>query len=221
MERAIAGSRLLSSATHGKQLFFHLDRGFLGIHLGMTGKLAAESRDFQPDKHDHLVFVQATRTLVFSDPRLFGRVLFHADKTPPAWWTDRSPDLLSKDFTVSALRDFLARRKNSPVKAVLLMQERFPGIGNWMADEILWRARILPSRRAGTLRDDANLLWKTVRAVCREALHIIGRDFSDPPDTWLFNHRWENGGACPRCGIDLKRATVGGRTSCWCPRCQR
>lgn len=221
-EKSLTGARLRSSTAHGKQMLFRFDRAALGLHLGMTGKLTVEPPDFVPGKHDHLVLFQKSHALVFTDFRLFGRVLFHAGPDEPEWWTARPPDLLSPEFTKTAMADFLTRRKGAPLKAVLLMQERFPGVGNWMADEILWRARLLPAKRSGTLREqDVNILWKETREVCRQALRIIGTDFSDPPDTWLFPHRWAKGGTCPRCGLDLHRAEVGGRTTCWCAVCQK
>lgn len=221
-EKSLTGARLRSSSAHGKQMLFRFDRASLGLHLGMTGKLSVEPPDFVPGKHDHLVLFQKAHALVFTDFRLFGRVLFQAGPAEPDWWTTRPPDLLSPAFTKTALADFFTRRKGAPLKAVLLMQERFPGVGNWMADEILWRARLLPSKRCGTLHEqDVNILWKETREVCRQALRVIGTDFADPPDSWLFPHRWEKGGACPRCGLDLHRATVGGRTTCWCAHCQR
>src|SRR5271156_2987172 len=96
------------------------------------------------------------------------------------------PDLLSPAFTVQLLGGFLKRRARAPLKAVLLMQERFPGIGNWMADEILWRAAIHPKQPAGSLKtSQTKALYREIRTVCREALRIIGRDWSDPPDSWL------------------------------------
>src|SRR5437588_764248 len=101
------------------------------------------------------------------------------------------------------------------------MQECFPGIGNWMADEILWRARIHPKIAAGKLNAARRVsLFREIRFVCREAMRIIGHDFSDPPKSWLFPHRWEKGGDCPRCKNSLRHATIGGRTACWCPTCQ-
>jgi formamidopyrimidine-DNA glycosylase len=220
-ERALTGAKLRSSEAHGKQMFFRFNRASLGIHLGMTGKLLVAPPDFSPGKHDHLALFQKAQALVFSDFRLFGRVLFHEGAEEPRWWSDRPPDILSSAFTKAALAAFFARRKGVPVKAALLMQERFPGVGNWMADEILWRARILPSKRCGTLSEQiVNILWKETREVCRQALRIIGKDFADPPDSWLFSHRWGKGGECPRCGLVLRRAQVGGRTTCWCQRCQ-
>jgi formamidopyrimidine-DNA glycosylase len=59
-----------------------------------------------------------------------------------------------------------------------------------------------------------------IREVCTDALRVIGKDWSDPPDTWLFNHRWEKGGRCPRTRGPLLHATIGGRTTCWSPRRQ-
>lgn len=219
MQKTLTGSRLRDSEARGKQMLFRFDRATLGLHLGMTGELRLEPAGFCPGKHDHLVMFQKERTLVFADPRQFGRVIFQPGRTDPAWWTALPPDVLSKEFSQVALTAFLVRRKAAPLKAVLLMQERFPGVGNWMADEILWRARLHPATRVGKV-SDPGALWKTIRTVCRDALRVIGTDWNDPPDDWLFPHRWQDGGFCPRCGGDLRRDPVGGRTTCWCPRCQ-
>ena len=227
---ALTGAVLERSECRGKQMLFVARPGkghaanhaWLGLHLGMTGELRVEPPDFPPSRHDHLVLLQAERSLVFTDPRLFGRVRFSEGPTAPDWWTELPPDLLSDAFTVPALADFLRRRPRAPLKAVLLMQERFPGIGNWMADEILWRTAIHPKQPAGSL-DAARVktLYREIRAVCRNALRVIGADWSDPPATWLFPHRWEKGGTCPRTGAKLQHATIGGRTTCWSPARQK
>ena len=60
-------------------------------------------------------------------------------------------------------------------------------------------------------------LHATLREVCADALEVIGKDWSDPPEAWLFNHRWQDGGRCPRSRRPLVRAEVGGRTTCWSP----
>jgi formamidopyrimidine-DNA glycosylase len=222
----LTGSKLLHSETHGKQMLFQFSRGgWLGIHLGMTGKLRTEkfsrAEKFAPAKHDHLALLQKERALVFSDPRQFGRVLFHFSEEAPAWWSDLPPQLLSEQFTVKHLNDFLRRHGKTPIKAVLLMQEAFPGIGNWMADEILWRSKMHPSIQAREIVGKAvSVLMESIRFVAKEALEKIGHDFSDPPKTWLFQHRWRKGGICPRCKSGLKHTVVGGRTTCWCPKCQ-
>ena len=218
----LPGQRLLDSQARGKQMLFHFSNDlWLGIHLGMSGELRREEGPEQtPRKHDHLILCQADRALVFEDKRHFGRVRLHQGAEPPAWWNSLAPSVLSEEFTFERTTAFLGRRRRTPVKAVLLMQEHFPGVGNWMADEILWRAGTHPATPAGSL-DEAQTrrLWEQVRWVSRTAVRIISDDWTYPPD-WLFTHRWEAGGKCPRCQTALDRATIGGRTTCWCPACQ-
>ena len=225
--RHLTGATLLSSQAAAKQMLFRFSNdGWLGIHLGMTGELGIQSAGYTPQKHDHLVLVQKNQSLVFSDFRMFGRVQFSVGPTAPAWWTDIAPPVLSTLFTVEAVTSFLHRRARTSIKAVMLMQERFPGIGNWMADEILWRAAIHPKRLAGSLNTgEIKSLHRETRWVAAHALRIIGAaktvTFPDPPKTWLFRHRWENGGKCPKTGALLIRETVGGRTTCWSPARQK
>lgn len=223
LQDALKGATLRSARTHGKQMLFGLSRGnWLGIHLGMTGQLRLEPADFVPGKHDHLVLFQARHTCVFSDPRHFGRIRFDQCKQEPDWWRSLPPEPHSPAFTIDRLAAFLQRRTKAPLKAVLLMQECFPGIGNWMADEILWQTHLHPLLPAGKITPaQVTLLHKNISSICRLALDIIGTDWSDPPDSWLFNHRWNNGRNCPRCYSQLLRRPIGGRTTCFCPTCQR
>ncbi|MEM9226983.1 MAG: DNA-formamidopyrimidine glycosylase family protein [Verrucomicrobiota bacterium] len=223
LETALSGATFKSAQSHGKQILYGFSGGnWLGVHLGMTGKLFNEPTPYAPDKHDHLVLEQQGRVLVFCDPRLFGRIRFDRGKKPPAWWVAQPPSLLSDAFTLEEMRAFLLRRKRAPIKAVLLMQERFPGIGNWMADEILWRAGIHPAAEAGSLsKPRSKRLYEAVREVCRDAMEVIGTDWNDPPDSWLFNHRWVDGGRCPKTNKPLVRDQIGGRTTCFSPSRQR
>jgi formamidopyrimidine-DNA glycosylase len=203
-------------------LFRFSGGNWLGVHLGMTGRLRIEEKDFIPAKHDHLVLFQKTQALVLADARLFGRVRFHQGAQPPAWWTDLPPAVTSPEFTGELVRDFLRKRARLAVKAALLVQTRFPGIGNWMADEILWQAKIDPRKLCGTLtKARADVLWRETRKVCQAAMETVGADFSDPPAGWFYHVRWKATGRCPRCQTKLKTATVGGRTTRWCPKCQR
>ncbi len=218
----LVGAQLLGSEARAKQMLFRFSRGlWIGVHLGMTGKIHVAPRDFSPGRHDHLVLFQPTQTLVFNDPRMFGRVRFHEDAAPPSWWSSLPPAVSSPEFTEELVREFLRRRTRLAVKAALMVQERFPGVGNWMADEILWRARIDPRRTCGTLGRRAGLLWRETREVCRVAMETVAVDFSDPPADWFYHVRWRAGGECPRCGAELKTDTIGGRTTRWCGRCQR
>ncbi len=223
LEHQLVRQRLLRSVARGKQmLFVFSSENWLGIHLGMSGNLRAEPTGFEPGKHDHLVLEQKLQTLVFRDARQFGRVRFHHGKKAPEWWTESAPEIHSPEFTKRIMGEFVSRHSRAPIKAVLLLQSGFPGIGNWMADEVLWRAQVAPWRKAGALNtQELVLLWRMVRFISRASLRTIGRDNSDPPGDWLLHERWKDSGKCPRHGTKLRRATIGGRTTAWCPRCQR
>jgi formamidopyrimidine-DNA glycosylase len=223
IEKTLRGKKLLGSETRGKQIAFQFSKcAWLGLHLGMSGKLRVEAAGFAPRKHDHLALFQKPRTLVFSDPRMFGRVRFHVGNEMPDWWTSLPSAVTSREFTVARLRQILQRRRRTPLKALLLMQEFFPGVGNWMADEALWQARLHPRIAAGALDEAAERsLWRVLRSVCRVALKTIGVDWSDPPADWLIHQRWKRTGRCPTHATRLKHATVGGRTTAWCSRCQK
>lgn len=224
---ALPGAVLAGSEAHGKQLMFFLrssggQRAWLGLHMGMTGKLGTAPADYHPDRHDHLVLFQNEQALVFADFRQFGRVRFGVGEESPEWWRELPPPVLSPRFTAKRLEAFLERKRRAPIKSLLLMQEAFPGIGNWMADEILWRAEIRPDRLAGDLAgEERRRVWREARAVARGALKTVGVDFRDPPKDWLFHARWKKGGTCPRTGQPLDRTTVGGRTTCWSPALQK
>jgi formamidopyrimidine-DNA glycosylase len=222
MQRDLPGAKLTASEARGKQMAFRFSRGiWIAIHLGMTGKLRIEPPDFVAGKHDHLVLRQKRHALVFSDPRLFGRVMYFRGRGQPAWWSSISPALTSSAFTREVLRDALQRHRKLPMKAMLLLQKHFPGVGNWMADEILWRAKIHPRELTGEIKGTRlNELWRSIRYVCLGAMKHVSEDFSDPPHGWFFHERWGRNGKCPRDGVPLKRDTIGGRTTAWCPKCQ-
>ncbi|MGH8091923.1 MAG: Fpg/Nei family DNA glycosylase [Chthoniobacterales bacterium] len=223
LEQRLVKQRLLRSAARGKQMLFVFSGdNWLGIHLGMSGNLRVEPAGFEPGKHDHLVLEQAAKALVLRDARQFGRVRFHHGKMAPDWWQGSAPEIHSPKFSKNAMNEFVRRHARAPIKAVLLLQSGFPGIGNWMADEILWRARVPPWRKAGELKTKRlAILWRTIRFVSRASLRTIGSDNMDPPKGWLLHERWRDDGKCPRHGTKLRRATSGGRTTAWCPRCQR
>jgi len=231
LRRAVKSRRFADSEARAKQMLFRFGQeAWVGVHLGMSGELRVEPPDYTPRKHDHLVLTTARQTLVFTDPRMFGRVQFHRGAEPPAWWTKIAPAITSDAFTVEAVAAFLRRRARAPIKAVMLMQERFPGVGNWMADEILWRAAIHPARPAGSLSAaEVKTLWRECRRVCQLALDTIAGkgDYLPPnlnahiPKSWLFWHRWEDGGRCPKTKRPLLRKAIGGRTTCWSPARQK
>jgi formamidopyrimidine-DNA glycosylase len=235
LRRRLVGEKFLSSQARGKRMLFKFSgdnpeiigaceniRSWLGIHLGMTGRIRVESGNFHPHKHDHLVLYQSERALVFTDSRQFGRVRFHRGRTEPDWWITSVPEIISPEFDRKFVDQFLDRHRKAPIKSVLLLQNGFSGIGNWMADEILWRAKVLPSKRTGKLtRQKRAAIFRATKFVVRRSLETLGRDFSDPPRNWLIHQKWKRDGVCPLHGILLRHAIIGGRTTTWCPRCQK
>jgi len=223
LQRRLVGAKLLSSHARGKRMLFKVSGdNFLFIHLGMTGKIRVEPEDYRPAKHDHIVLFQRERALVFTDSRQFGRVRFHHGPDDPKWWKSETPEIRSREFDQKFFDSFLDRHRKAPIKAVLLMQNGFPGIGNWMADEILWRAKILPSKRVRKLPAPGRAeLFRATKFVARRSLETLGQDFSDPPRNWLIHQKWKRDGICPLHRTPLRYATVAGRTTAWCPKCQK
>ncbi len=219
--QVLKGERIEASYTSGKQMLFRIGKQhWLGVHLGMSGRLATAYRSYEPSKHDHLILYTQETALIYEDPRLFGRIRYHSGVNEPDWWQALAPDILGPVFTRGYLKEILTRHARQPIKSLLLNQAYFPGIGNWMADEVCWRCRLHPRTLAGELTDERGReLWKALRKCCRDALRVIGSDWSTPPNDWLFNHRWRDGGHCPRCDQPLIREQVGGRTTCWCVSC--
>jgi formamidopyrimidine-DNA glycosylase len=234
LQRRLISEELLSSHARGKRMLFTFSgnnpetiarenvRSWLGIHLGMTGKIRVESANYRPAKHDHLVLFQRERALVFTDSRQFGRVRFHHGADEPDWWKSDGPEISSREFDQKFVDQFLDRHRKAPIKAALLMQNGFPGIGNWMADEILWRAKLLPSKRTRKLSArERDAIFRATKFVVRRSLETLGKDFSDPPRNWLIHQKWKRNGVCPIHRTRLRHATVAGRTTAWCPRCQK
>ncbi len=223
LQSGLIGQKLRAFRTHGKQMLFEFSNGhWLGLHLGMTGDLKSRPQPYTPEKHDHLVLNTKKLALVFTDPRMFGRVQYFCGKALPEPWLKLPPQPMDEGFTLPRVQSILQRHPKTPLKALLLDQRYFPGVGNWMADEVMWQMRLLPTTPAGELEaKQTSALRKTLKKVCEVALKTIGMDWSDPPETWLFLHRWDKNKSCPRCGVGLVKEDLRGRTACWCPACQR
>jgi formamidopyrimidine-DNA glycosylase len=227
VRKGLGGRTLVGSETHGKQMLFEFSSGaWLGLHLGMTGRLHVAPLDHEEEKRDHLILTQAKQKLIFSDYRMFGKLTLDITDNGerPDWWQALPPRTTESGFTKARHRTFVKRFPKTPLKTLLLDQRGYPGIGNWMADEICWQLHLPPQTRSGELSDEqVDAVWKVTRKVSRDAVKVIRPDWGRLPDSWLMNHRWKDGGVCPRkeCRTDLVRAYLRGRTTCWCPTCQK
>ena len=174
----------------------------------------------EPDRHRHdrlaLAFAEGGELRYRNMRKLGGAWLAHGPEEVESLLGALGPDALSLDWRTFSER--LARRRGG-VKAALMDQGFVAGIGNILADEILWQARLHPRRPIESLSpEERRRLFTDARRVLREsvrAYETIGRRRS-----WLSSVRGEPGATCPRCGTPLGRAVVAGRTTYFCPRCQ-
>jgi len=192
------------------------------VHLGMTGRMVVCPPDSEMAKHTHLVAkLESGRELRFVDPRRFGRLSvaqgFEASGSEPLE--------VQKEHFVS-----LFHGRKTPIKSALLNQKLLRGVGNIYADESLFRAGVRPRRRASSLtREDLQRLYPAVQEVLREAIALGGSSVSDYVDAdgeegfFQLQHRvyGREGEPCLVCKTPIKRVVIAGRSSHYCPKCQK
>lgn len=216
--RALRGQRLARASRHGKWLRVGADGPVLLMHFGMTGLLHWSGGDAATERHRHdrVVLHLGDGELAYRNMRKFGGTWMARDAGEAA----RILGPLGPDAASIGAEDFaeLVRRRRGGIKALLMDQRAIAGAGNLLADEVLWRARIHPRRPAGRLsRAKVIALYEQLQSTIREA----NRHGRIPALAgWLTGVR-DQRGDCPRCGTRVRKATVAGRTACWCPRCQR
>jgi formamidopyrimidine-DNA glycosylase len=236
LERA----RIATVRRVGKHIVFDLERrsrngrrpaatsGQWIVHLGMTGRLLIASPETEMAKHTHAVLKLASgRELRFVDPRRFGKLAVVRINKSAAGFTAPGDEPLD-----SQIERFLTlfRRRKTPIKSALLNQKLLSGVGNIYADESLFRAAIRPRRRAASLtRAEMSKLHTAVQEVLREAIELGGSSVSDYVDAegreglFQLQHRvyGREGEPCLVCGATIKRVIIAGRSSHYCPHCQR
>ncbi len=227
----ISGRRLVGTDRHGKFLLLRLDTGdVVVIHLGMSGQLRAVPAGTPPSPHTHVVLaVEGGTELRFVDPRTFGEVFVTGPDVPEL--AHLGPDALTGVPDAAALGRLLAGRRRR-MKPTLLDQQVIAGIGNIYADESLWAARIHPDRPADDLRAPTiGRLHASIRATLLAGIDHRGSSLADEQYRDLqgglggYQHHHQvharEGMPCGRCGAPIRRARDGGRSTYWCPRCQR
>ncbi len=233
--RAIAamleGARIKNVRRMGKHIVADLEessgdlRGQWIIHLGMTGNaLVAEPSSAIP-KHTHLIArISSGKEIRFVDPRMFGRLAV-VPKTKLFEAPGKEPLQIS-------LKDFqqLFRGRNTPIKSALLNQKLLSGVGNIYADESLFRAGIRPRRKAKSLtRNELAKLHAKLREVLKEAVAAGGSSVNDYVDSegnegfFQLRHNvyQRTGQPCLDCKTGINRVVIGGRSSHYCPECQK
>lgn len=199
------------------------------VHLGMTGRLLIGSPETNVEKHTHAILkLSSGRELRFVDPRRFGRLAVVRVESKQAGGFaapgDEPLDARAERFIT------LFRGRKTPIKSALLNQRLLSGVGNIYADEALSRAGVRPRRRAASLtRAELAGLHAALQEVLREAIALGGSSVSDYVDAegregfFQLQHRvyGREGEPCLVCGTAIKRVIIAGRSSHYCPNCQK
>ncbi len=243
MADRLTGVKVTQLRRRSKYILADLDTDeSLLIHLGMSGRMTVSGDPLgqfahdhpQAEKHDHVVFdMDNGARITFNDPRRFGAMdLLPSNNTDThPLLAKLGPEPLGNDFHESYLAERLAS-KNTPIKSALLDQRIVAGLGNIYVCEALFRAGIAPKRKAGALsKTRAHSLVPIVRQVLQEAIEAGGsslRDFRQADgELGYFQHTFDvygrEGEPCktPDCTSKICRITQSGRSSFYCPQCQR
>lgn len=248
--RRIKGSRIHAINRRGKYILFELEASkppspsksrrsqnldlVLAVHLRMTGQFLVLKPDDSLPRHAHAVFYLADeRRLVFRDQRQFGvlRLLAQSELGETKGIRELAPEPFSEEFSVDYLRETLGKSKRT-LKTILLDQTRVLGLGNIYAAEALFRAGINPYVVASDLSTRRiPRLHTAIRDVLRAAVsgNSARRLNLEDPNGFsygeAFGKVWQvyerEGEPCYKCGTRIRRLTHGGRSTYWCPRCQR
>lgn len=235
LERDLPGSRVGSIDRHGKYIVVRLESsggrasaGSLLIHLGMTGQILVGPPEAPVAPHTHVFLaLDDGRELRYVDVRRFGKMRLLAGDSP-----ETRLEKLGLDALEATEDQFIAlvKSRRARIKALLLDQTVLRGMGNIYTDEGLWRARIHPMRIGANLKDaELRRLYRAVRGVLNEAIRMRGSSISDYVDSdgrrgeFQLRHRVYQrlGKKCFRGDATIRRAIVAGRSSYFCPACQR
>jgi len=225
----LTGARVTGLGRRAKYGLIDTDRGdTLVFHLGMSGRWRIDPEEL--GKHDHFVIETEKHRLALNDPRRFGSLDLVATADLEAWppFAALGPEPLGRDFTAKHLAAVFKNRV-APVKALLLDQRVVAGLGNIYVCEALYLARIAPTRAAGTItRPRLEKLVTAIREVLEAAIRAGGstlRDYARPDgELGYFAKEWRvygrEGQPC-ECGGLVERRVDSGRSTFWCPKCQR
>jgi len=233
--RKLKNARIESVGRRGKYILIELDSNrVLAVHLRMTGQFLVLTPDDPLPPHAHAIFyLDDERRLVFRDQRQFGvmKLVARSQLSQTKGIKELAPEPFSDDFSVAYLNETFARSRRT-LKTLLLDQTRVLGLGNIYAAEALFRARINPFKIASELSSRrVERLHQAIRDVLRAAVsgNSARRINLENPNGFsygeAFGKVWQvyerEGEPCFKCATRIRRLTHGGRSTSWCPSCQR
>ena len=215
LDDALRGHRFEQPERRGKWLIVWTSGPAILLHFGMTGDLVCGSDQTGRHRHDRVIFVLDRGELRYRNMRKLGGLwLAHGPGDVAPILSGLGPDAMNLDRrSFEALLD----RRRGGVKAALMDQSLLAGVGNLLADEILWRARIHPARPVPDLTEaERRALFAGLRRTIRAGIE----EFEGGMRTRWMRVRGQPGARCPRCRAPLERMVVGGRTTYFCRQCQ-
>lgn len=245
-KKQIMGEKIEKVERVGKNIIIYLKSGrVLLIHQKMTGHLLFGKWEFKGkkfvskikalgDKYNqyihHMFYFKDGSMMAFSDLRKFAKIELYSDKKSfDESISSLGPDPFTKEFNVNYLKEIFSKRK-SPIKKVLMDQGLITGIGNIYSDEILWKAKISPLREASKITEkEIKEIIKATREILKKSIEVGGDSFSDYRNIEGNKGNFEKfkkiyhreGEECFRCKKKVKRVKIGGRSSHYCPNCQK
>jgi formamidopyrimidine-DNA glycosylase len=240
IEKELPGRSILEVERYGKFLLLRLssasatenvgvpEESALLVHLGMTGMLLPQPVTEPAKKHTHVaMLLDDGRELRYVDARRFGRMAYLAGEV-----LRKELQRFGADPLATTLEEFVARirARRARIKALLLDQSVIRGVGNIYADESLWKAKLHPAQLGARLtKDQLGKLYRALQDILRKAIVLRGSSISDfldadgIPGEYQRHHRvyGREGKRCVRCGARIRRAIVAGRSSYYCPNCQK
>jgi formamidopyrimidine-DNA glycosylase len=234
IERQLPGAEIRAVERYGKFMLLRLRRAesaeetALLVHLGMTGAMMPRPVNEPAAKHTHLTaLLDDGRELRYVDPRRFGRMALLAGDA-----LQEELRRFGADPLQVTLAEFIQRirGRRARIKALLLDQGVLRGVGNIYADESLWKAKIHPAQLGARLQPaQLETLYKALRLILEKAIVLRGSSISDfldaegEPGEYQLHHKayGREGKACHRCGTAIRRIQVAGRSSYFCPNCQK
>ncbi|HSN25775.1 MAG TPA: DNA-formamidopyrimidine glycosylase family protein [Kofleriaceae bacterium] len=195
--------------------------GHNGVRLQAHGDAPLDDEAGRPRFLKLLLEARGGGAIAFTDPRRLGRIWLGPDPADERRIRRLGRDAFDDLPSPKELAALFARRK-IPIKALLLDQGALAGLGNWLADEVLYQARLAPHRLASSLdASEVASLRRAIRTVVGHAVKV-GADSERYPRTWLFEHRWGGSrGSQQINGHAIRRDEVGGRTTAWVPALQK
>ncbi|MBC7742205.1 MAG: bifunctional DNA-formamidopyrimidine glycosylase/DNA-(apurinic or apyrimidinic site) lyase [Bdellovibrionaceae bacterium] len=213
-----------------KFILFESETGFFISHLGMTGAWRSEAKDWIRRKHDHVAFEYAPgQFLIYEDPRRFGFIEFIKKSEIEKRFKDFGAEPLAShtDFEVLTA---LFKKLQAPIKTALMNQKFLVGVGNIYASEILFRAGVSPLKKCSKVtRAQFQKIWHWTQFILKDAIEKGGSTINNYRNSYGETGSYQSkffvydlaGETCKNCNSKIKQIMQSGRSTFWCPRCQK